>query len=187
MSEAIHLSVLVCLLTATLCSGSNGSTTAEQAKPTTAPTLISTLTSNSSTTQNQTTHRVTTEAASTPPGTLGTAETTPSTRPPTTLITSTLNETVTQKHTASPGTPNVATNTTVHTTSQASSSIRIKGDLAANPGLIAIISLFCIVLGLTVVVLAVKCIQSPRSNFERLEDVPMGKVNEESPFALYSK
>ncbi|XP_078801994.1 putative LOC729966 homolog isoform X2 [Oryzias latipes] len=178
MSEAIHLSVLVCLLTATLCSGSNVSTTTEQRIPTTASTLLTTKTSNGSTPQLQTTaHQVATEAVSSPPGTQGMGETSPSSpssRTQTTLIT-TPNATVFQEHTASPasGTPNVTTNTTLHTTSQVSSPIWIKGDLGANPGLIAIICIFCIILGMTLVVLAVKCIQSPRSNFERLEDVPL--------------
>ncbi|XP_039454354.1 uncharacterized protein LOC116318232 isoform X2 [Oreochromis aureus] len=62
-----------------------------------------------------------------------------------------------------------------------------KDDLASNPGLVAIICIFCIVLALVIVVFTVKCIRSPRSKFERLEDMPMGKVNEESPFAHYSK
>ncbi|KAM9383917.1 putative LOC729966 homolog isoform 1-T1 [Pholidichthys leucotaenia] len=62
-----------------------------------------------------------------------------------------------------------------------------KGALASNPGLVAVICIFCIIFVLAVVVAIVKCVQSPRSNFERLEDVPMGKVNEESPFAQYSK
>lgn len=48
-----------------------------------------------------------------------------------------------------------------------------KDDLASNPGLVAIICIFCIVLALVLVVLTVKCIRSPRSNFERLEDMPM--------------
>ncbi|MEQ2218681.1 hypothetical protein XENOCAPTIV_006717, partial [Xenoophorus captivus] len=60
-------------------------------------------------------------------------------------------------------------------------------DLAENPGLVAIICIFCIVLSLLLVVMAVKCIRSSKSDFERLEDVPMGKVNEASPFAQYSK
>lgn len=59
--------------------------------------------------------------------------------------------------------------------------------MAANPGLVAILCIFCIILALVLVVATIKCIRSPRSNFERLDDVPMGKVNEESPIAQYSK
>ncbi|CAJ1060875.1 endochitinase A-like [Xyrichtys novacula] len=62
-----------------------------------------------------------------------------------------------------------------------------KGDLAANPGLVVILCLFCIIFALALVVTVIKCLQSPRSDFERLEDVPLSKVNEESPFAKYSK
>ncbi|XP_030584014.1 putative LOC729966 homolog isoform X2 [Archocentrus centrarchus] len=62
-----------------------------------------------------------------------------------------------------------------------------KDDLASNPGLVAIICIFCVVLTLVLVVVVVKCIRSSSSKFERLEDMPMGSVNEESPFAKYSK
>lgn len=48
-----------------------------------------------------------------------------------------------------------------------------KGDLVANPGLVAVLCIFCVVLFLVLVVAVVKCAQSPRSNFERLDDVPM--------------
>ncbi len=48
-----------------------------------------------------------------------------------------------------------------------------KGGLAENPGLVAILCIFCIILVLVLVVATVKCIQLPRSNFERLEDVPL--------------
>lgn len=106
-----------------LFTGSNVSTTTEQRIPTTASTLLTTKTSNGSTPQLQTTaHQVATEAVSSPPGTQGMGETSPSSpssRTQTTLIT-TPNATVFQEHTASPasGTPNVTTNTTLHTTSQ---------------------------------------------------------------------
>ncbi|XP_046906284.1 spore coat protein SP65-like [Hypomesus transpacificus] len=62
-----------------------------------------------------------------------------------------------------------------------------KNDLSRNPGLVAVLCIFCIVLGLLVVVALTKVISSKRNKFERLEDVPMGKMNEESPFAQYSK
>lgn len=62
-----------------------------------------------------------------------------------------------------------------------------KDDLAVNPGLVAVLCIFCIVIALLLVVVIVKCTRSPRSNFERLEDLPMGKMTEESPFAQYSK
>ncbi|CAB1420327.1 unnamed protein product [Pleuronectes platessa] len=115
-----------------------------------------------------------------------------STRIPTTNQTSTgipvTNQTVTNGSTIPPtsGSPYVTANTTVNTTSSALSPV--KGDgFASNPGLVAIICIFCIVLVLVLVVAAVKCSPSSRNNFERLEDVPMGKVNEGSPFAHYSK
>ncbi|XP_049588382.1 uncharacterized homolog [Syngnathus scovelli] len=60
-------------------------------------------------------------------------------------------------------------------------------DLRANPGLVAILTIFCIILVLVLIVATVKCIQSPSSDFERLEDVPMERINEGSPFARYSK
>uniref|UniRef100_A0A3Q3DVM0 Uncharacterized LOC109518978 n=1 Tax=Hippocampus comes TaxID=109280 RepID=A0A3Q3DVM0_HIPCM len=61
-----------------------------------------------------------------------------------------------------------------------------KEDLRTNPGLVAIITIFCIILALVLIVATVKCIRSPRSDFERLEDVPMVSLKR-SPFARYSK
>ncbi|PWA21179.1 hypothetical protein CCH79_00009377 [Gambusia affinis] len=58
-------------------------------------------------------------------------------------------------------------------------------NLVENPGLVTVICIFSIVFGLLLVVLIVKCVRSSRSDFERLEDVPMGKVNEASPFAHF--
>ncbi|XP_070410320.1 uncharacterized homolog isoform X2 [Nothobranchius furzeri] len=75
----------------------------------------------------------------------------------------------------------------VTATSSGLSSNWRKDDFATNPGLVAVMCLFCIVLALSLVVIMVKCFHSPRSNFEKLEDMPMGKVSEESPFAHYSK
>ncbi|KAM8888233.1 putative LOC729966 homolog [Synchiropus picturatus] len=57
--------------------------------------------------------------------------------------------------------------------------------LLKNPGLVAIICIFCIFLALVLFVGSVKCVHAPKSNFERLEEVPLGKVTEESPFARY--
>lgn len=48
-----------------------------------------------------------------------------------------------------------------------------KSDLEESPGLVAILCIFIIVVTLVLVVATVRCIRSPRSNFERLEDVPM--------------
>ncbi|KAM6921487.1 putative LOC729966 homolog [Xenentodon cancila] len=116
-------------------------------------------------------------------------ETNSSTSRPTTLIPQASNTTVSQPQTvpSASGSPNVTESTTMNTTSPAVLPNQAKDDLAANPGLVAIMCIFCIVLVLILVVLTVKCIRLPRSNFERLHDVPMGKVNEESPFAHYSK
>ncbi|KAI1891849.1 hypothetical protein AGOR_G00147970 [Albula goreensis] len=58
-------------------------------------------------------------------------------------------------------------------------------DLARNPGLVAVLCIFFIVLALLLVVAIAKAISSRRPKFEKLEDVPMNKMNEESPFALY--
>ncbi|XP_060934077.1 protein CIST1-like [Limanda limanda] len=115
-----------------------------------------------------------------------------STRIPITNQTSTgipvTNQTVTNGSTIPPtsGTPYFTANTTVNATGSALSPDMLNG-LASNPGLVAIIFIFCIVIILALVVAAVKCSPSSRNNFERLEDVPMGKVNEGSPFAHYSK
>lgn len=46
-------------------------------------------------------------------------------------------------------------------------------DLAANPGLVAVVSIFCIVVAAVVVVVIVKAVRSRRPHFERLDDVPM--------------
>ncbi|XP_051231977.1 mucin-3B [Dicentrarchus labrax] len=119
-----------------------------------------------------------------------TEETHPS---PPTATNQTSNETVSHGPTFPPAsespnaTETTTTTTTINTISPGISHDWGKGDLAANPGLVAILCIFCIVLALVLVVVTVKCIRSPRSNFERLDDVPMGKMSEESPFAHYSK
>lgn len=127
---------------------------------------------------------------STAPQTPNRTEETPSSpHTQTTLTHQTSNETVSNGTTLPSGSesPNVTTTTTVNTTSPGLSQDWGKDAFAGNPGLVAIICIFFIIFALVLVVVTVKCIGSPRANFERLEDVPMGKVNEESPFAQYSK
>ncbi|XP_066504455.1 protein CIST1-like [Hoplias malabaricus] len=71
----------------------------------------------------------------------------------------------------------------VHSTvSQASGG----NSLARNPGLVAILCIFFIVLALVLVVVIIKFITTFRKpRFERLDDLPMGKMSEEAPFARY--
>nr|XP_046156510.1 rho family-interacting cell polarization regulator 1-like [Oncorhynchus gorbuscha] len=75
------------------------------------------------------------------------------------------------------------------TTGNISSSTALQSDgshdLSRSPGLVAVLCIFCICLGLLLAVGIAKFINSRGSKFERLEDVPMGKMNEESPFARY--
>ncbi|XP_061594570.1 protein CIST1-like [Cololabis saira] len=174
MSAAMHLSVLVCLLA--VCSATSAAQLTSSA-PSTTP-------------QSQTgTHQFTTDGSTVSPLTPRTEETSLSSSQPTTPTPQASTTTVSQQPTVSsaPGSPNGTEITTVHKTSPVLSPDRGKDDLATNPGLVAVICIFCIILVLVLVVLTVKCIRLPRSNFERLDDVPMGKVNEESPFAHYSK
>ncbi|KAG1928519.1 hypothetical protein F2P79_023585 [Pimephales promelas] len=58
-------------------------------------------------------------------------------------------------------------------------------DVAVNPGLIAVLCIFCIVMAVVVVVVIVKAVRSRRPHFERLDDVSMGKMSEDAPFAHY--
>ncbi|XP_016431015.1 uncharacterized protein LOC107757922 [Sinocyclocheilus rhinocerous] len=74
-------------------------------------------------------------------------------------------------------------NSTANNTAQGD---REEQDLAANPGLVAVLCIFCIVVAVVVVVVIVKAVRSRRPQFERIDDVLMGKVNEEAPFAHYS-
>ncbi|XP_068176122.1 protein CIST1-like isoform X2 [Antennarius striatus] len=83
--------------------------------------------------------------------------------------------------------PNGTTTTDTNTSSPGLSHNWTKDDWEANPGLVVVICIFCIIAALVLVIVILKCIQSPHSNFERLEDVPMGNVNEKSPIAPYSK
>lgn len=58
-------------------------------------------------------------------------------------------------------------------------------DVAVNPGLIAVLCIFSIVMAVVVVVVIVKAVRSRRPHFERLDDVSMGKISEDAPFAHY--
>ncbi|KAK6320505.1 hypothetical protein J4Q44_G00096120 [Coregonus suidteri] len=75
------------------------------------------------------------------------------------------------------------------TTGNMSSSTALQSDgrhvLSRSPGLVAVLCIFCICLGLMLAVGIAKLITSRGSTFQRLEDVPLGKINEESPFARY--
>ncbi|XP_072516949.1 uncharacterized homolog isoform X2 [Salminus brasiliensis] len=58
--------------------------------------------------------------------------------------------------------------------------------LARNPGLVAVLCIFFIVLALVLVVVIAKVITTCRKpKFERLDDLPMSKMREDSPFARY--
>ncbi|XP_067452711.1 protein CIST1-like [Thunnus thynnus] len=211
MPAAMHLTVLMSLFAVTVCTNNSSTTTQVTEITTSAKHLTSVVwkndtnssrvkTSDITHTQPPTTHQISTEVtsdkvSSTPPPSTslqtsnGTAVTHPSPLPQTTTTNQTSNETVSHRSTvpAASASPNVTATTTVNATSQALPHEWEKGDLVENPGLVAVICIFCIVLILVLVVAMVKCTQSRRSNFERLEDVPMGKMNEESPFAHYSK
>lgn len=50
---------------------------------------------------------------------------------------------------------------------------REKQDVAVNPGLIAVLCIFSIVVAIVVVVVIVKAVRSRSPQFERLNDVPM--------------
>ncbi|KAM7388035.1 hypothetical protein PAMP_024236 [Pampus punctatissimus] len=188
MPAAMYLTVLMSLFAVTVCKDTATSTT----------TQVSGLT-NGVTTHPQpttTTHQISTEITShkvSPP--LSTSPQTPkrtevthvSPRPQTTNQTS--NETVFKGSTvpAASESPNITATTTINITNPAFPHKWGKDDFLANPGLVAIICIFCIVIVLVLVVATVKCTRSSKSNFERLEDVPMGKMSEKSPFAQYSK
>ncbi|XP_072245333.1 uncharacterized homolog [Leuresthes tenuis] len=195
MSATMLLTVLVSLLTVVVCGGTSippatedGNVSSTSATHLTISPTSSTLTTTAGTQQSQTaTQQITTEAASASTQTPRTEHTIPSTSPKITPITRTPNETVSQEQTVPSASESPNVTTTVNTTSPVLSTNWGNSDLAANPGLVAIICIFSIVLALVLFVLIVKCTKSPRSNFERLEDMPMGKVNEESPFAHYSK
>ncbi|KAK9966273.1 hypothetical protein ABG768_003395, partial [Culter alburnus] len=58
-------------------------------------------------------------------------------------------------------------------------------DGAVNAGLIAVLCIFSIVVAVIVVVVIVKAVRSRSPQFERLDDLPLGKINENAPFAHY--
>ncbi|XP_061093476.1 protein CIST1-like [Conger conger] len=58
-------------------------------------------------------------------------------------------------------------------------------DLARNPGLVAVICIFAIVLVLLLAVAIAKSMKSRGPQFEKLDDVQMNKMTEESPFARF--
>ncbi|XP_060796544.1 uncharacterized protein LOC132898893 isoform X1 [Neoarius graeffei] len=83
---------------------------------------------------------------------------------------------------SSPGEPGK----TLITTPSSAPSNKGQDSLARNPGLVAILCIFCIVLALVIVVAIAKLISCRKtSQFERLDDVPMSKIKEDAPFARY--
>lgn len=99
--------------------------------------------------------------------------------------------TITNTTNSTPVTTNATHVTSASIVDATSSSAAVwdKDDLTQNLGLVAILCIFCIVVTLVLVVLMVQCVQQmrSRSRFERLDDVPMGQVSEEAPFAHFSK
>ncbi|XP_014883733.1 putative LOC729966 homolog isoform X1 [Poecilia latipinna] len=192
MPAAMHLTVLLSLLTATACRGSTVSptvtaTTASYA--TQSLTTSSTVETSAVTPQLQTTTQTTTNLTSASPQTAEQTSLSSATLNTTVTVTQTSNETVTQNQTVplTSESLNVTAGTSGNKTSSDLSGNKENYNLAENPGLVAVICIFTIVFGLLLVVMMVKCVRSSRSDFERLEDVPMGKVNEASPFAQYTK
>ncbi|KAJ8277451.1 hypothetical protein GJAV_G00075290, partial [Gymnothorax javanicus] len=57
--------------------------------------------------------------------------------------------------------------------------------LARSPGWVAVVCISAIVLALLLVVAIAKCISSRKSSFQKLDDVQLDKMNEDSPFARY--
>ncbi|XP_014883734.1 putative LOC729966 homolog isoform X2 [Poecilia latipinna] len=189
MPAAMHLTVLLSLLTATACRGSTVSptvtaTTASYA--TQSLTTSSTVETSAVTPQLQTTTQTTTNLTSASPQTAEQTSLSSATLNTTVTVTQTSNETVTQNQTV-PLTSESLNVTAGTSGNKTSSGNKENYNLAENPGLVAVICIFTIVFGLLLVVMMVKCVRSSRSDFERLEDVPMGKVNEASPFAQYTK
>ncbi|XP_034293655.1 protein CIST1-like [Pantherophis guttatus] len=56
---------------------------------------------------------------------------------------------------------------------------------SAKPGLVVVICLFVFVLVIVAVVVLIKCCRPKEPAFKKLEEVPMGKVTEDSPFARF--
>lgn len=196
----MHLTLLVSLFAVTICQNTNGnSTTAKNSTTsTTSPVHHSSLT------QAKTNHVTSATAANAnvsrqqPPLTSSRAgptsgelpsvpQLTPNGTEVTQHSTQTADASPVTNRTLSEGPTAAYINATVTATATALPHGFGKSDLAENPGLVAVLCIFCIVLALALVVATVKCVRSPRASFERLEDVPMNKVNEGSPFAHYSK
>ncbi|XP_072833962.2 putative LOC729966 homolog isoform X1 [Pogona vitticeps] len=57
--------------------------------------------------------------------------------------------------------------------------------LSQKPGLIAVICIFMAILLIGAVVILVKFCHSREPSFKKLDEVPMGRVTEDSPFARY--
>ncbi|KAM9849359.1 putative LOC729966 homolog [Aulostomus maculatus] len=202
----MHLTVLIFLLAVTVSQSIPHSSTSKQATMTPARTTLRTTSFHKTTiqdispssvkttniTRQQKTERATPAGTSSlrpPPATPsqtpnGTEEVTHPTPP---ARSTTTNQTVTLGSTVPAASPNDTATPSVNTTSPVLTHDFKKGDLVGNPGLVAVLCIFCIILFLVLVVATVKCIHSPKSNFERLDDVPMERVNESSPFAQHSK
>ncbi|KAG8454678.1 hypothetical protein GDO86_001050 [Hymenochirus boettgeri] len=58
-------------------------------------------------------------------------------------------------------------------------------DLTGNPGLVAVICIFISILCISLVVITIKFCQNGEPEFQKLDEVPMGGLNEEAPFARY--
>ncbi|KAG8003129.1 cAMP-specific 3', partial [Nibea albiflora] len=171
----------------TLCYFTESTTTKPAVKATTAALQTGNDVSTSKTTATHTTqklpattHQSTSEVTSVsssppPPTSPQTSNRTEETRPTTTAQTIPANKTDSSEATVTPASesPNVTVTTNINATNPVSQ--EWEKDLAANPGLVAILCIFCIVLILMLVVVIVRCARSPRSNFERLEDVPLGR------------
>ncbi|XP_008404828.1 putative LOC729966 homolog isoform X2 [Poecilia reticulata] len=189
MPAAMHLTVLLSLLTATAYCVSSTVTATSASYTTQSLATSSTVKTSTVTPQLQTTTQTTTDLTSASPQTTTAEQTGPSSAPLNTTVSQTSNETVTWNQTVllTSESLNVTAGTSGNKTSSDISGNKENYNLAENPGLVAVICIFTIVFGLLLVVMTVKCVRSSRSNFERLEDVPMGKVNEASPFAHYTK
>ncbi|XP_054912952.1 uncharacterized protein LOC129377187 [Poeciliopsis prolifica] len=192
MPAAMHLTVLLCLLTATACRGSSVSSTVTATSASSATQSLAsspTVKTSTVTPQLQTTTQTTPNLTSASPQTATAEKTGPSSAPLNTTIGQTSDQTVTQNQTVplTSESLNVTAGTSGNKTTSDLSGNKENYKLVESPGLVAVICIFTIVFGLLLVVITVKCVRSSRSNFERLEDVPMGKVNETSPFAQYTK
>ncbi|XP_067417049.1 uncharacterized homolog [Emydura macquarii macquarii] len=82
---------------------------------------------------------------------------------------------------ASPPVPGSAT--ALQTTEEAPS--EKQPSLSRSPGLVAVICIFVIILTLATVVVMAKLCRRREPAFKKLDEVPMGKMTEDSPFARY--